>query len=537
MLSDFKRNGINLFNDKENTRAIIDKVVKDVTDAVISTMGPNGKYVCISNLHDGTPKVTKDGVTVAANITYDDPAHRAIARIITDAAIKTDNDCGDGTTTTVLITSYIYNLFKDDFTYVKEKQLISDIKKVINYIKSKNITVNSKSEILKLLALTSANQDKELVDVIFKIINDFDFTPDILFKEGIGLTDIVEHYPPLTYYGGYSSPQLQYERKIGKQEITCFNSIIINGFVNTISQETINVLRTYITESDKVPLLLFARGFDNKIIEVINQLNNHFPEDKRNLILPVNLQVMGSVGDYILDDIAHILDTYLHLGNEIPIDIVDFFNDATQKPSSGTVVIGNQYVDFSQAIRCEDFDEHVNNAKEMYNSLTIEKKQSPYGQLLSYRYKALVGGRVTVFVGGITPSDIKERQDRFTDTYKAIRSALQMGVIKGCGSVLINYLYENPIDKDNKLVKLLIAPYIHLYDDDKVNIGKDNKVRYKDLSQSNEELLTESELNVYDTTLALINALEGGLQTAITLIKLNNIVLTEKNTVLNKVSN
>ena len=142
-----------------------DNAVKAVFDTVTSTMGPDGKFSLLSS--GQVPKVTKDGVTVARSIKMDNPVEDLFAQVITEASVRTDRDCGDGTTTTVFLTKEFYHNFKG-YTSFNDKRRIDEILKyALRCLAKRTISVTTESKELEALARTTSNNDESIYKPTF----------------------------------------------------------------------------------------------------------------------------------------------------------------------------------------------------------------------------------------------------------------------------------------------------------------------------------------------------------------------------------
>ena len=144
--------------------------IDKLSNAVTSTLGPNGRNVVISN-NQGYPQSTKDGVTVAKNITLEDPIEELGAQLVKQAAIKTADGAGDGTTTSTLLAQ---EMVKNGLTHLNngvnavkiKREIDSAVKEVVNELR-KNISQDISSEDqLKQVATISANNDPEIGELI-----------------------------------------------------------------------------------------------------------------------------------------------------------------------------------------------------------------------------------------------------------------------------------------------------------------------------------------------------------------------------------
>ncbi|MGL4383474.1 MAG: TCP-1/cpn60 chaperonin family protein, partial [Bacilli bacterium] len=126
---------INTYTNPTETRNIVEEVLDAAREAVVSTMGPNGKLACIIEINE--PIVTKDGVRVAKSLDFNDPRKNSIAKLITSAAIRTDDIVGDGTTTTTLMIHELYNKFSPYNNFLDMKFIDEKIKEVKEFLLSK----------------------------------------------------------------------------------------------------------------------------------------------------------------------------------------------------------------------------------------------------------------------------------------------------------------------------------------------------------------------------------------------------------------
>ena len=151
-----------------DARKSILKGINTLADAVKVTLGPRGNCVIIGSL-DGSPRVTKDGVSVAKEVILSDPYENTGAQLIREAAVKTLNTVGDATTTSTILAQAIVNgcqkaLDNGISPLVIKEKINSALKNVIDYIKE--TTIDIKDSDIKNIATISANNDEELGNLI-----------------------------------------------------------------------------------------------------------------------------------------------------------------------------------------------------------------------------------------------------------------------------------------------------------------------------------------------------------------------------------
>lgn len=563
----------------DDTQQIVDYVVDHVKRAVVATMGPNGKLAVIAN--GSAVKVTKDGVTVAKSIKFDDARHELINRVITEAAIKTDHECGDGTTTTVMLTAELYKLFCAYPSYLDQKFIEEVVTDIIEELKGLAITVTIDDPRLFKLALTSSNNDAELSQLVCDIYKaSGDRYPEIELKEGQASNDVVVRSNGLPIAMYLSNPGFAKNGNGADTPLTNFYPILVDGPLG----RGVDLADTLIALDEKYEggtVVIMARSIEHETVQQMLRLNNNtrIRKEKRaqhQVIGPVgahfigiNTNAGGSVGSLIMQDIATMFSApvFSQLEDSVEADI----------PSVDSVLTVNT----TRSILSELSLEQQGKLNARADEIALELGGYELGDRFSVRAKFnekrirnLRGELVTIFVGGETYSDVKERIDRFEDVVKAVKSALVNGVVPGVGSSLVTAgaraimkqttalsipdvskaLFGSldilsgkfkPATEEEinvqfqillKLALLCWSPYLHLMSqvDGKPmknpastnTIGGDIIPNCVNLATGAKG--TSEELGVYDTAFATITALKGGLQTAKILANASSILLGEK---------
>lgn len=531
----------------DGTQELVKDVVGKVVDAVVGTMGPNGKLVFISN---GTAvKVTKDGVSVAKSIRFDDPRQELINRVIVEPAIKTDTECGDGTTTTILLMARLYDLFSTCPGFREQRYIEDVVNRIILKLREAAITVTLQDERLFKLALTSSNSDEQLSKIVTDIYAQSGARhPEIELKEGQLPTDKVVRSAGLPIKMHFSNPLFSKMRNGSDTDFTNFYPIIVDGNLGRGGNpiEAISKLGgkyASLTEEPTV-ILIIGRTIEQDLNTMMHSINE---QTKRVRLVGISTDVGGSVGTCLMQDIAAIFDVPLFMNIEDAVD-----SNLEPVTSLLTVngtrsILKNIPEKTQQAIlaRADEIQSELG-GYELGDRFSVRAKFN------ETRIRNLRGELVTVFVGGETYSDVKERIDRFEDVVKAVKSALVNGVLPGIGSALaiagsqvlneelVSTNFANSgIDKDRILRALgdiCHASYNHLMK--QVDLDGDYEkatwvpgLEVKPLPCVNlatGEMGTSEDLGVYDTAFAIVTALRGGLQTAKILANANSLILSDK---------
>lgn len=535
------------------TQDVVEDVMTDVRDAVVATMGPNGK---LSAITIGTSvKVTKDGVTVAKSLKFTNPFEEAVNRIILEPAIKTDDECGDGTTTTILLTAELYRLYAQ-FPRYRERKFIDKLgNKIIDQLIRLSMKVDSDSEDLFNLALTSSNGDEKLAAVITSIYLDAgDRYPEIELKEGLGGDDQIVRSNGLPVALSYSNPSFSKNGNGSTSDFTGFRAIVIDDNVRNMESHVLGPILAKLIEVNPQPVLLIARSFDNPINSIILQVNNQL---KRQAFICAQTNFGGSVGTLLMQDISVLLNA----------PMVKVFSDVVNVETTiclETLHIGSVRSIFEPQIETTRFriDEQVASIEKELNSYERGERFSVRARFNEKRIRDLKGELVTVFVGGETQSEIKERIDRFEDVSKAVKSALENGILPGVGTALITagvFALNDLSDEEEedpefkKIIEvmeevifsqyMLLQGELILPNDSRNQQAKERAIRsgitgrVLDMDEPRPFVVTNlrdnstgtpTELGIFDTAYASITALRGGMQTAKILASLDSVLIGDK---------
>lgn len=560
----------------DETQDYVEDVMTQVSKAVVATMGPNGKLSLIMN--GNAVKVTKDGVTVAKAIKFEDPAHELINRVITEAAIKTDHECGDGTTTTVMLTGELYSLFSRYPGFRDQRFIETCVQAIIDELKIMAIQIKTDDERLYKLALTSSNSDHELSKIVTDIYKDAgERYPEIELKEGQASDDKVVRSQGLPLNMSFSNPGFSQHGNGADTSLVNFVVFVVDAALGRGGDNMIDTLvalhEQYLHLSH---ILIVARSVEHEMCSAMLNINNSVRAAQQMgkianrfaggpQFVAVNTNAGGSVGSLVMADIATVfgVPVFTDLKDAIGANLV---SSSPNVNISNTRSVVTHLLDEDR----ERLNRRVTDIEAELNGYEMGDRFSVRAKFNETRIRNLRGELVTVFVGGETYSEVKERLDRFEDVVKAVKSALVNGVLPGVGSSLIiagrrallkviaqdpDARSQNPQDKifdqvfgsvfgptltkESEIIKelgtLIFTPYTHLME--QVDHKQDNS---KEIFWGGEEIIpvcvnlatgdvgTSEELGVYDTAYATITALKGGLQTAKILANASSVLLGGK---------
>lgn len=506
------------FANKTETRQIVDEVMSDAFESVCSTMGPNGRYVVINQTNQ--PKVTKDGVSVAKALDFNEARKNLISAIITEPAILTDNEVGDGTTTTVFQTYHLYNKFKDAMTFKNLRYLDGLMRDVRDFLGTQIIECKVDSPEFRSMLMTSSNYEEEIVKKVLTIYKTYD-KPNIRLVRVPSLKeDDVEQSSDIVFDSKFADDQMN--SNVGQRGLRVAAGtariVIVDENIVTLTQESIDVMAS----GSNIPVLLFGRNFDQNALQVIKHYNANFRTQLPKLIA-VTMNVSGRLGSAVVNDQAALLGGAVTYNlraikeTDVCVNTVDFI-----------IHQRGLFIDAEQEKVKEAAAQILNDLDERYEKLTVVERGTPIGNALFTRISCLRANNVIIKVTGVTESDTMERYYRYEDVMKAARTGLQYGVLPGIGYGYMEaakFILSQPKQSDEgleqlrqDLAELLTYQYTHLtgIERDDEDFGK-----YVDLVTGD---VSDKPTAVFDNAAATMIAIEGAWATAKTLGKTNNIM-------------
>lgn len=397
--------------DKEGRDKLLNGINK-LAKAVGSTLGPMGKTVIIPDKDNpGSYKVTKDGVSVANSIRFKDPVEDIGAELIKQAAQKTVDEAGDGTTTSTVLAATFVNNLKDFNSKDINKAFDEIIPKVIDELRKNSRQL--KHEDIKYVATISANNDLEIGDIIQQA---YDFS-NIIKVEESGIKDSLECIEGMSIPVSYFSKRFITNEKKAEVDMNKPYVIILDGKLEKL-------------DCFKQPIEKIAE--ENSELLIITE---HVHEAVlRNIESNIS---RGSLKCCIIKSPGfskHRKDLLEDLSKFTGAAII---TDLSQKYSSnilGRLESATISKDKSILVKDENIniDEFVNSLKE-YTIIVTDKYEK---ELLEQRIANLTGKVSIIKVGGRSEIEVKERKDRYDDAVLAVACALEEGIVEGAGIAL-----------------------------------------------------------------------------------------------------
>ena len=493
---------------KDELYSKMDEAVNLLCDTVKTTLGPRGSNAIIDH-SDLSPFITNDGVTIAQNITSEDAVTNTILELTKEAAIQTDTQVGDGTTTTLVLLQSIYNSAR---TLVQEgvnplilkKELDASLPPLITAIHSYSRKPSSQE--LHNIATISGNS-KEIGDIIYQA---FQKTPT---KNAIRLNESESPETTITYQNGYIIEALLPSPYLLSKELTLKNPqvLITTSYLNNLDVYA-DLLNAVI--ATKSSLIIFAPDFDEYLTNQVISINE---QEHTNIIL-LKIPGYGQNKLAIQNDLALLSNSTILNTENITKENLGHFTSVTINHQQVTISIPqNKTIDnYRRTIQ----DELANSE----NTLVQEQNAE--------RLAMFTTGLIDINIGALTKTERIEKKMRFTDALWAVDSASR-GIIPGSGIILAKIGSSLNNERANKIFsKALQGPLKQIL----TNAGLDATLIISDLQKSQYQKLYNISTNEYeellstavvDPTAVVINALQNATSIATMLITTSSLIINE----------
>ena len=406
-----------------DARTRLTRGVNQLAQAVKATLGPKGRNVVIDKKF-GSPTVTKDGVTVAKEVTLEDPVENMGAQMVKEVATKTSDVAGDGTTTATVLAQAIFREGLKSVTagvnpMAIKRGIDKAVAEVVSRLKKLSVPTKGKTDIAQVGAI-SANNDQEIGDLIADAMEKVGKDGVITVEEAKGLETTLETVDGMQFDRGYLSPYFVTDPE--KME-----AVLEDGYV-LVHDKKISIMKDLLPILEKVaqtgkPLLLVAEDVEGEALAtlVVNKLRGTLKVcaakapgfgDRRKAMLQDIAVLTG--GKVISEEVGFKLENVVlgDLGQAKRI-VVD--KDTT------TIVDGAGSED--------DIRGRIQEIK-----TAIDKSTSDYDrEKLQERLAKLAGGVAVINVGAATETAMKEKKARVEDALHATRAAVEEGIVAGGG--------------------------------------------------------------------------------------------------------
>lgn len=506
---------------KEKLKTGIDKVNK----AVSVTMGPFGRNVLIEKEY-GQVSSTKDGVTVAKTITLEDPIENMAATVIKQAAQKTVDAAGDGTTTSTVLAHSIATQALETTTYAStnatqvKRGIEAAVKEVVAELKKISVDITEEAQI-KQIATLSANGDEEIGNLVATALEKVGRDGVVTVEESRSGETSLEVVEGLQFDRGYKSPFFVTDNNTMSTALTDTLLLLIDGRINQV-KDLLPILES-VSQQQK-SLVIIAEDFGDEVLStlVVNKMRGILK------VVAVKAPDFGERRTLILEDIATLT------GGSVVSQIKGMKLDKFDKDWFGnarTVTVGKDTTTIVDGKG--DADKIETRILEL--KAQIDKSNSPYEiEKLQERLSKMVGGVAIINVGGGTEIEMKEKKDRLDDALQATKAALEEGILPGAGVALlhakeaISYA-KTDSDDFNKGKRIIWKACVQPFEQILANAGESKMSWILSMNNNNENpnlvpnieeggLVDAYEKGIIDPTKVVRSAIQNAAAAAVTLL-------------------
>jgi chaperonin GroEL len=448
-----------------------DKLVKGIdtlANAVVSTLGPNGRNVVIERPNQ-SPISTKDGVTVAKHIAVSDPVENLGVNLVREASIKTADKAGDGTTTSTLLAR---EMIKDGLQHLAnganaveiKRGIDTAVKEVVNNLRENISEDISDENQLEQIATISANNDPEVGKLIATAMDKVGVEGVVHIEESKTGDTYLETVEGMQFDRGY----LSHYFVTNNSTMTC---TLEDPYILVLNQKLSSVkdllpMLEAVSNTNK-SLLIIAEDVDSEALAtlIVNKARGTIK------VAAVKAPDFGDRRKLILEDIASVTGGQVFdkdKGMKLDKFSWEWFGEAR------TVTISKEKTTIIDGRGDEE------SVKQRLEELTtqIEKAQSSFEtEKLQERLAKMAGGVSIIHVGGYTETEMNEKKDRVDDALHATKAAIEEGIVPGGGAALL-YARE-AIPASTKCNKCIGADIVYKscgkpFEQILVNAGKDS---------------------------------------------------------------
>jgi chaperonin GroEL len=439
-------NKVTIVNYGDDSRKKLIDGVNQLADAVVTTLGPNGRNVVIQN-EQGVPQSTKDGVTVAKAIELEDTVENTGAQMVKQAAIKTADQAGDGTTTSTLLAREIVNAgmrYSDKGHNIVEIKRGIDkcVKNHVDYLREISQDISDEQQ-LRQVATISANNDEEVGELIATAMEKVGRDGVVTIEESRTGETYLETVEGLQFDRGYKSPYFVTNNDNMSCVLKDTAILFYNDRITTV-KDLLPLLENLSQQAKS--LLIVAEDIDgealatlivNKMRGILNVCAVKAPDfgDRRTLLMNDMATLTG--GTVVDKDKGMKLEKF-------DLNWLGECRTVTVTKEQTTIVDGAGGEEAIECL-CTELQAQIENSTSPFE---VEKLQE--------RLAKLTGGVAVVHVGGNTETEMRERKDRVDDALQATKAAIEEGIVPGGGLALLrashNVQCESNMDNNDQKI-------------------------------------------------------------------------------------
>jgi len=413
---------------RDEARRELKTGIDTLATAVATTLGPKGRNVALDKRW-GAPTVTPAGVTVAKEVELEEPYQNMGVQLLKEAATKTNDIAGDGTTTaTVLAHSMVIEGLKNVAAGANAMLLKRGIEKattaVVDAIKEMAISIDTKEEIASVASISA--QNREIGELIAEVMDKVGKDGVITVEESKGLAFETEYVDGMQFDRGYISPYFITQQESMQAQLE-EPYLLIHEKKISVASDLIPILEKLV-QTGKRELLIIAEDVDGEALAtlVLNKLRGTFN------VVAVKAPGFGDRRKAMMQDIAILTGGTViseETGRKLDTATLDDLGrcDKVVITKDDTTIVGGAGADNAIQGRINQIKAEIENSTSDYDR---EKLQE--------RLAKLAGGVAVIGVGAATEVELKEKKHRVEDALSATRAAVEEGIVPGGGVALIN---------------------------------------------------------------------------------------------------
>ncbi len=411
----------------EEARKSLKNGVDTLSNTIRVTLGPRGRPVALDKKF-GAPTVLDDGVSIAKEIELPDPFENMGVQLVKQAATRTNEDCGDGTSTsTILAQAIISEGFKNIAAGADAMALKRGIQKgtevVVKKLKEMAIPVAGKDQVAQVAAISAI--DEEIGNLIADVMEKVGKDGVITVEEGKGLKFETEYVEGMKFDRGYISPYFITNAEQMRVELEDPYILITDRKISAIS-DILPALEKMVQTSKNIVIIAEDVEGESLATLVVNKLRGTlsplavkapgFGDRRKEMLQDIAVLTGGKV---ISEDVGRKLDS-------VTVDDLGRARRVVADKDDTTIIEGKG--------KTEDIESRIKQIRSQIDVTTSDYDK----EKLQERLAKLAGGVAVIKVGGATETDLKEKKHRVEDALSATRAAVEEGILPGGGVALLN---------------------------------------------------------------------------------------------------
>ncbi len=411
----------------EEARKSLKRGVDTLSDTIRVTLGQRGRPVALDRKF-GAPSVLDDGGSIAKEIELPDPFENMGVQLVKQAATKTNDECGDGTSTSTLLAQAIIsegfkNIAAGADAMALKRGIGKGVDAVVDKLKKMSTPVAGKEQVAQVAAISAI--DEEIGNLIADVMEKVGKDGVITVEEGKGLKYETEYVEGMKFDRGYISPYFITNAEQMRVELEDPYILITDKKISAIN-DILPALEKMVQTSKNIVIIAEDVEGESLATLVVNKLRGTlsplalkapgFGDRRKEMLQAIAVLTAGKV---ISEEVGRKLDS-------VTVDDLGRARKVVADKDNTTIVEGKG--------KTEDIEGRIKQIRSQIDITTSDYDK----EKLQERLAKLAGGVAVIKVGGATETDLKEKKHRVEDALSATRAAVEEGILPGGGVALLN---------------------------------------------------------------------------------------------------